>query len=175
MVAREASLLLLLAAPLTLAAQELTTVPRVDLDRYAGLWHEIARIPNRFQRRCTARTTAEYSLLPDGRIRVVNRCCTAGGEEISATGVARVVDAQSNSKLEVSFVRFLGRNWFYGDYWIIGLDPDYRWAIVGAPGRRYGWILARDRTLSAADRAQCDQILRQRGYDPGDFVDSPQQ
>ncbi len=167
--------LLLLAASAALSAQELTTVARVDLERYAGLWYEVAKIPNRFQKSCDANTTAEYGLLPDGRIQVVNRCRKANGNVNSVTGVAKVVDAQSNAKLKVSFVRFLGKQWFFGDYWIIGLDDDYRWAIVGTPGRKYGWILARSKTLDAETRATIDEILRKQGYDPAKFVDSPQE
>lgn len=168
------AVLLLLAAPLALAAQELTTVARVDLHRYAGLWYEVAKIPNSFQGKCVANTTAEYTLLPNGLIQVVNRCQKPNGKGNSVKGVAKVIDAQTHAKLQVSFVRFLGKNWFFGDYWIIGLDEDYRWAIVGTPGRKYGWILARTQTLDAETRAKIDDILRQQGYDPAQFVDSPQ-
>lgn len=165
--------LLLLAAPLAVAAQELTTVAQVDLNRYAGLWYEVAKIPNRFQRKCIVNTTAEYSLLSDGLIKVVNRCGKPNGRVNSVQGVAKVVDAQTNAKLKVSFVRFLRKNWFFGDYWIIGLDEEYRWAVVGTPGRKYGWILARTKTLDAETREKIDGILRQQGYDPITFVDSP--
>lgn len=150
--------------------QPVKTVENVDLIRYAGLWYEIAKIPNSFQRRCASGTTAEYMLLENQRIQVVNRCQEADGSEDSAKGVARVIDAQTNAKLQVSFVRFLGRNWFWGDYWIIGLDEGYQWAIVGHPKRTYGWILARAPELAASDLDRCHEILREQGYDPGDFV-----
>lgn len=150
--------------------QPVTTVERVDLNRYAGLWYEIARIPNRFQKQCVSGTTAEYSLMEDGRIQVVNRCQEADGNQDSAKGVARVTDVRTNSKLQVSFVRFLGRNWFWGDYWVIGLDEDYQWAIVGHPKREYGWILAREPALKPSDVERCYTILRGQGYDPEAFV-----
>ena len=51
----------------------LTVVETVDVNRYLGKWYEIASYPAWFQKGCTA-TTAEYSLLPDGKIQVVNRC-----------------------------------------------------------------------------------------------------
>lgn len=150
--------------------QPVTTVENVDLARYSGLWYEIAKIPNSFQKQCVSGTTAEYSLMEDGKIQVINRCREADGGEDSAKGVARITDVQTNSKLQVSFVRFLGRNWFWGDYWVIGLDEDYRWAIVGHPKRTYGWILAREPEMAPSDLERCHQILRDQGYDPEGFV-----
>jgi apolipoprotein D and lipocalin family protein len=149
------------------------TVSFVDLNRYIGLWYEIAKIPNSFQKQCAAGTTAEYSLLEDGRISVINRCYKSDGSLEEAEGVARVRDSQSNAKLQVSFVRILGRNRFWGDYWILGLDENYRWAIVGHPKRRYGWILSRTPELIPEVRQQIDSLLESQGYDPGEFVDTP--
>jgi apolipoprotein D and lipocalin family protein len=147
-----------------------TTVEHVDLDRYVGLWYEIAKIPNRFQKKCAVGTTAYYSLKDDGKISVVNRCIDGEGKVVRATGLAKVEDAQSNAKLKVSFVRVVGVSLFWGDYWIIGLAEDYRYAVVGTAKRNYGWILARQPELSAADLAEVHAILRRQGYDPETFV-----
>jgi apolipoprotein D and lipocalin family protein len=122
----------------------LVTVPHVDLNRYLGTWYEIASFPAWFQRGCTG-STAEYALLPDGRIRVINRCFknSLDGPLKESTGKAEVVDAANNAKLKVWFF------WpFKGDYWIIDLDSDYRWAVVGVPSRKYLWILSRTPTLA---------------------------
>jgi len=116
----------------------------VDLDRYAGDWFEIARFPNRFQRQCVGDVRATYSRRPDGRLDVVNRCRTAEGET-EARGVARIVDDRTFAKLKVRFapawLSWLPMVW--GDYWIIGMAPDYSWVVVGDPGRDYLWVLAR--------------------------------
>jgi apolipoprotein D and lipocalin family protein len=106
---------------------------------------------------------------------VINRCRQSQDEEDSIKGVARVVDSKTNAKLQVSFVRFLGRNWFWGDYWIIGLDEQYQWAVVGTPNRRYGWILARTKSLAEADQQKCFEILQRQGYNPDDFVATVQE
>lgn len=84
------------------AAEPNRPVPNVDLARYAGTWHEQARLPMFFQRKCVRDTTATYALRDDGRIDVVNRCATADGGVIEARGVARGVDG-STSQLEVRF------------------------------------------------------------------------
>ncbi len=85
-----------------------TTVGKVDLQRYVGLWYEIARIPNRFQKQCARGTTAQYSLRDDGKITVINQCFKGDGSLDNAEGVAKIVDRLSNAKLKVSFVSFLG-------------------------------------------------------------------
>ena len=151
----------------------LRTVARVDLDRYLGLWHEQAKIPNRFQDQCVRDTRAEYAALPDGRIRVLNSCVNAEGLREQAEGVARVTDPGTGAKLEVSFFSILGWRPVWGDYWVIGLDPDYRWAVVGTPGRGYGWVLSRAPELDPGEWAAVDALLRERGYDPGLFEHDP--
>ena len=141
-----------------------STVSAVDLTRYAGRWYEIAKIPNRFQKQCASGTTADYELRNDGRITVVNRCVKSDGSTDEATGVAKVVDTASNAKLRVSFVSFLGWRPFWGDYWVIGLHEDYRWAVVGTPDRKYGWILARTPTLDQNTMEEIFSILERNGY-----------
>lgn len=119
----------------------LETVTTVDLDRYLGIWYEIALIPNRFQQKCARDTRAEYAREGEA-IRVINRCRNADGGEEEARGIAKVVADTGNAKLRVSFFRP-----FYGDYQVLALDPDYRWVLVGEPRREFGWILARTPTL----------------------------
>lgn len=145
------------------------TVKYVDLKRYSGLWYEIAKIPNRFQKKCTGNTTAEYSLRDDGRINVTNSCDEEGGERTSTQGIAKIVDTATNARLEVSFFSILGIRPFWGDYWIIGLDNDYQYAVIGDPDRKYGWILSRSPRLSEEKLKEAWEILRKQGYDPKNF------
>jgi len=144
-------------------------VSRVDLSRYAGIWFEIAKIPNRFQKQCARDTLAQYTLRPDGRIDVVNQCIKRNGSVDQARGIAKVVDAETGAKLKVSLVSLLGWRPFWGDYWIVGLDPNYRWAVVGAPNRKYGWILARSKTLDANSWETISAIIERNGYQRGSF------
>jgi len=157
------------------AVEPLLTVGTVDLVRYAGTWYEIAKYPNRFQRQCLADTVASYAVRDDGDVAVVNRCRTQDGVD-EASGVARRVDGRTD-RLEVSFLpaalRWLPLGW--GAYWIIELAPDYRYAVVGEPGREYLWVLARSRALAAEDRRAIEARLPEHGYDPARLVDSPQQ
>jgi apolipoprotein D and lipocalin family protein len=139
----------------------LRTVAQVDLTRYIGTWYEIASYPQRFQKGCTA-TAAVYSLRDDGMIQVVNRCNrdSLDGRETIARGRARVIDRESNAKLKVTFF------WpFWGDYWIIDLDPGYRYAVVGHPSRKYLWILSRTRTIGPSVYSGILQRLTGQGYD----------
>lgn len=167
------ALLLLLAACATPEpVPPMATVPAVDLARYAGTWHEIARFPNAFQdrsRSCEG-VTATYVLHPDGRVGVTNRCRDArrNGEVAVATATAHAVEGSGNAKLRVSFF------WpFHGDYWVIGLDPDYRWAVVGEPRRAFLWILAREPVMAEADLAAARAAAAAAGYDLAGLRSTP--
>jgi apolipoprotein D and lipocalin family protein len=144
-------------------------VASVDLNRYMGKWYEIAKIPNRFQKKCAGDTTAEYELRADGTVLVVNSCLDQEGKRMVAKGIAKVTDPVTHAKLKVSFVRFLGMNLFWGDYWIVGLDREYQYAVVGVPGRKYGWILSRKPELSNEEWIAVKDISRSQGYNLGDF------
>ncbi len=148
--------LLLAAAGSAAAAEPLQPVADLDINRYSGTWYEIARLPNRWQDRCVADITATYTPLQSGRIRVVNACRDKDGRMQSVTGQARR-SADHPGKLKVRFApAWLGWLPFvWADYWVLALDPDYRWVIVGEPGRDYLWFLARDRAL---DRATLDDL-----------------
>lgn len=149
-------------------------VAAVDLERFVGPWFEIARIPAWFQNRCARDTTARYQRRSDGRITVINRCLTRGGKVDEAEGLARVLDPTTNARLQVSFVSLLGWRPFWGDYWIIGIDPDYRWLVVGDPRRQYGWILSRSASLEPAQLEAAFQSLERNGYSRERFVFTPQ-
>jgi len=154
------------AAPGRDADKPLRTVTSVDLDRYLGRWYEIASYPAWFQKNCTA-TTADYSLREDGLIKVINSCRKGSpdGKLKQAIGKARVADSATNAKLKVSFF------WpFWGPYWIIDLDPDYRWAVVGVPSRKYLWILSRSPQMDDATYQGIVDRLRDQGYDPARLI-----
>lgn len=148
------------------------TVARVDLERYVGTWFEIAKIPHPFQRQCVSDTSARYARNPDGTVAVLNRCRTQDGSFSEARGLARVTNPATNARLEVSFFSILGWRPVWGDYWVLMLDEDYQFAVVGSPERRYGWILSRTPSLSAATREAIDARLRTLGYDPARFEES---
>ena len=131
----------------------------VDLQRYLGRWYEIARYEQGFQKGCQG-VTADYSLRPDGSINVVNRCRKPGGKTSEARGRAKIADRRTNAKLKVSFF-----GPFYGDYWVLDRDDNYRWAIVGEGSGRYLWILHRDATPAEAEVKRLIGRTRGLGYD----------
>ncbi len=170
-----ASLLALsvLSASLMLSAcQEnyppMATVAKVEVPRYLGQWYEIALLPNRFQAMCVADTTAEYRQDGEG-LNVINRCRKADGQFEVAEGVAKLVDGSNNAKLRVSFFRP-----FYGNYWILALDPDYQWVLVGEPGRQYGWVLSRTKQIKPDDWHKAMAKATELGYRPEQFKISQQ-
>ena len=152
--------------------EPLSTVSSVDLDRYAGTWYEIARLPMWFQRHCVD-SKATYTRRPDGAIGVHNECVTDKGDIDKADGMATIVDTTTNARLTVVF-----ENWFAqlvgpsreGNYWILDLDPEYRTALVGTPNRRYLWILSRTPTLDEPTYLRLVKKAEQSGFSVSDLI-----
>ena len=158
--------------------KKLDVVPSVDLSRYAGKWYEIARLPNRFQDHCTGEVSATYTIQKDGRIRVLNACRIKDGTMDSAEGIARLAtEGGPNSKLKVrfapGFLSFLPFVW--GDYWILQLAPDYSHTVVGDPGRKYLWILAREPKIEESVYKQLVAKAGADGFDVSRLLRTKQQ
>lgn len=153
---------------------ELKTVPAVDLARYMGTWYEIARLPMRHEPEDATDITATYALKDNGKVEVLNRMRRRGEVE-EALGEASAID-DSGSRLEVSFLPE-GLRWIpftRGDYWIIGLEPDYSVALVGSPDRKYLWLLARTPRIAPETREHYLGLARAQGFDLTRLIDTPQ-
>ena len=157
----------------------LPVVPVLDLQRYSGDWYEIARLPNWFQRNCGGQVRARYGQAVAGEVPVLNQCRRADGTLIDAKGVARRVarvDLPASGQLEVRFapawLAWLPVAW--GDYQVLALDADYRTSLVGAPGRDYLWLLARQPTLPEAEIAVWLAKARALGFPTEQVVRTPQ-
>lgn len=148
----------------------LETVDSVDVERYLGKWFEIARYPVSFEEGCVG-VTAEYALRDDGRIRVLNTCIegTLDGPVRTIEGTGRVIEEETNAKLAVSFF-----GPFEGPYWILMLDEDYQWAVVGEPSRSTLWILSRTPQLDEDTLDMISAALPDLGYDPERLIMTPQ-
>ncbi|MFA5857560.1 MAG: lipocalin family protein [Elusimicrobiota bacterium] len=139
----------------------LETVPSLELSRYLGLWYEIAKYPNSFQKNLYA-ATAEYTLLPNGKIKVVNRANkgSIAGKPSSITGTAWIPNKDIPTKLKVTFF------WpFAGDYWVIDLGKDYEYAVVSEPKRRFLWILSRTPKMDELKYTEILNKLTTIGFD----------
>jgi len=134
----------------------------VDLARYLGKWFELARHENRFEKGLDG-VTAEYALLPDGKIEVTNSGQRGWpkGEPHLVQGRAIVADEETNAKLKLSFFGPL----YTGDYWVLDHDDDYGWAIVGEPSGRYLWVLAREPRPDPATAEAIFARVEALGYD----------
>jgi apolipoprotein D and lipocalin family protein len=149
---------------------ELETAEHVDLERYIGTWFEIAKFPQRFEKGLVG-ITATYSILPNGKVRVVNRGYKGdfNGKIESAQGRAMVVDTKTNAKLKVSFF------WpFTGDYWILELGKDYEYAVVGEESRKYLWILSRTPQMDETTYNDLLKRAQAKGFDVSKLEKTPQ-
>jgi apolipoprotein D and lipocalin family protein len=149
---------------------DLPVVREVDIEKYSGTWYEIARLPNSFEKglKCV---TATYRLREDGKIEVINRGhkTEKPGKISKIKGVARVPDKNQPAKLKVTFF------WpFSGNYYIIELDKDYRYALVGEPSRKYLWILARDKKLDLEIYESLLKKAEELGFDSKSVIRTDQ-
>lgn len=143
------------------ATEDPETVASIDLDQYDGLWYEIARYPNGFQKNCEG-VTAEYTQRDDGKVTVLNTCHS--GKARTAEGVAWIVEGSGGAKLKVQFapewVPFAS-----GDYWVLDLADDYTSALVGSPSGEYLWILSRTPVISDELYGAITARAEQLGYE----------
>lgn len=167
---------LLLSACASRPVKPLATVREVDIPRYMGKWHEVARLPMYFQNGCVS-STAEYAIQKDGTVSVVNRCLK-DGQPKAVRGTATVVDAESKAVFEVRF-----NEWFsafiprakQGNYFIIWLEDDYSAAAVGLPSRNCLWILSRSPSLPKAKYERIVAHCRSQGFPVEKLIMEPGQ
>jgi apolipoprotein D and lipocalin family protein len=148
-------------------AAALQSIPALDAKRYVGIWYEIAKLPNRFQRKCHRGVSATYTPQPDGSVTVFNSCLRENGTTESATGKAEVADPAQPGLLEVTFLP-KGLRWLpftQAEYRIVALDDDYQWSIVGGKDRKYLWVLTRAQNIDSEQREQLVDRARALGYD----------
>ena len=138
-----------------------TVVKELDIERYLGKWYEISRYDHRFERGLVG-VTASYSYREDGKIKVVNSGYekTLNGQKSEAIGKAKIPDPKIPSKLKVSFFWF-----FYGDYFVLELDDDYQWVVIGSSSDSYLWILSRTPQIEEDLYEELLHNLTNRGYD----------
>lgn len=142
----------------------LQTVQKVDINKYLGTWYEIARYEHFFEKDCK-NVSANYSILDEQTIKVINRCTNMlTNEKKEAIGRAYATD-DTNSKLKVSFFRP-----FYGDYWVMILDENYDYVVVGTPSREYLWILCRKPILDEKIKNEILQKLPTLGFDTSKLI-----
>ncbi len=145
----------------------LKTISVLDVPRYMGTWYEVAKYPNRFQKKCVANTQAEYRLLSADSLQVINRCKTDKDDMEVAIGEARQLGAAASPKLQVRFApSWLSMFPFvWGNYWVIDLDANYQLAAVSEPQRDYLWILARSPNVNPDAYSALLQRLSEQGFD----------
>jgi len=146
------------ASVLACDRERLDVAPEVDLKQFQGKWHEIAHLPRPAQNDCSG-TTATYTMQDDGKLTFVHECTLANGGYHGSTSIAKVANAGTPAKLEVDFGGYVG------EYWILEVGPDYRYAVVGHPSREYLWVLSRSKTIDPKDLEVALDHVRRQNFD----------
>ena len=136
-----------------------STVKKLDILRFMGKWYEIARYEHTFEKGMT-HVTAEYSLEPNGKIRVVNKGIKNGKAKEIVGKAKQPNPVEYPGRLKVSFFF-----WFYSDYYVLELDNNYQYAIIGSSSDKYLWILSRTPELPKVTLDKLLASIKQRGYD----------
>jgi apolipoprotein D and lipocalin family protein len=161
------------ASALSGAEAPLRVVSSIDLKKYAGKWYEIARLPTGVDANCASDVVFHYAARPDGRMNVIHQCKRADGSVAQARGILRKAGTKKNDAvLQVRFapaiLSFMPNVW--RDYWIIGIGPDYTWAVVGGPSRQSLWVLSRTPVMSDSSFEQAIEIAKGNGFDTSGLV-----
>ena len=147
------------------------TVTQLDTGKYAGQWHEIGRLPNRFEHNIVA-AKATYTKQKDGSLAILNEGLKNDGQRTKINGSATIPDPKQPGKLKVSFNPFPA-NLFAGDYWILGLSQDYTRALVGSPNRQYLWVLSKREKSTQKNFSDFIQTAEKLGYSTKDIIWNP--
>ena len=156
----------------SLAATSLPNQPiaTIDLNRYMGQWHEIAHLPLFFQRKCSGPITATSGLALNGEIEVRAVCATRSGPKTVDMVAISVERRPAAFKIRVvpAWLSWLPYAWF--EYWVVDIDPNYQWVVVGGPGAKHLWILSRNRSMNLALYQRLVSRARERGYPVGKLL-----
>ncbi len=136
---------------------------QVDVSKYMGQWFEVARFPAPNQKDCDC-AEANYTFDPQGFVKVLNKCAKQDGTSSVAEGKA-IPKNSANTKLEVFFGGPVA-----GNYWVLDIEPNYQWVVIGEPCKNMGWILSRTRQLAPEVLAARVQTLAQKGYDVSKLI-----
>ena len=155
-----------LAQSAVAATTQPSFIPPVDTRLLEGRWYEVGRVPNRFESDCEL-ATSDWQALSGGRFSVVQTCkhgLDGPGRVIRAT--AQPVDPNSAAKWKMTYFGGLVRR----EYWVLDHAPDNSWLILGMPGGRYVWVLARRPEAPASLREHCMRKIAAAGYDASRLV-----
>ncbi len=165
-------LALVMSALLVGAAHANPSIPELEVSGYMGRWYQLALYPNRFQKQCLSDSSAQYRLLDDKQIEVINSCKTMEGTEV-VSGIAKprgsVVDGGKlkPASLQVAFApawtRWLSVVW--GDYDVVQLLEGGTISIVSESSKEYLWVLSRKPSVGAATWATVEAWLKANNYD----------
>lgn len=153
--------IILLFFTTSLNAKDKTTVKSLDLGKFLGTWYEIARYDHVFERGLS-HCTATYSRRQDGMIEVLNKGIK-NGKYSETLGKAKLTSEPG--KLKVSFFLF-----FYADYYIFEMSPDYKYAIIGSSSDKYLWVLSKTPKISDALKSEIISKIQRRGYDTAPLI-----
>ena len=151
-------------------AQAVSAVPQLDLQRFAGGWYEVQRLPDKAEKHCVADAMQIYSIGDKpGRFQIVDSCILKDGEASIRNASGRV-DKAGGGHLKLGFLFP-----FTSKLLVIAVDPGYDWAMVGTPNHKALWMLSRNGQLAPEVLAQLTAQAQAAGFKTAKLVKVTQQ
>lgn len=140
-------------------------VENFNINRYLGVWYEIARTDNKFERNMD-NVVAKYSLKSNDELVVFNSGYNYEKKEWkSITGSAKFRDDKNTAALKVTFFKP-----FYGGYNVIAIDEDYKYALVAGNDLDYLWLLSKEKSIPENIKLQYLKLAKEIGYDTSRLI-----
>lgn len=150
----------------------LPTASHVDIGQYIGKWYAVSALPQFFTKSCVAQT-ADYEILTENSISVLNTCIKANGKTTDIKGKAVVVDPKTNARLEVTFKNFFTTLFrVKGEYVVIKLSEGYDTVLVGSTDRKSLWVLSRTPGINPETFAEYKTFAKSLGFPVEKMQDS---
>jgi apolipoprotein D and lipocalin family protein len=150
------------------AQAPMKAIPQLDLERFAGLWHEIARLPTAAQQASDRRITITFAPQPHAQLDITTHCEQADGTRRTTRVHARrryPIEEPGQFQRRTGPAWLAALPWAWSEYWILALDRDYRWLMLGDPDRQGLWMLSRDPTMERGVLESLKSKARGLGYD----------
>ncbi len=149
--------------------QTVTAVPKLDLKQFMGTWHEVARYPNKAEKQCVSDAVQLFAeRYKANQFTIVSNCQTTTGPSDASNHNGKA-DKSGNGMLKVTTIWPFSRK-----LWVLALEPNYEWALVGSPNHKSLWILSRTAVMKPEVLAEIEAKAAAEGFDTSKLIPFPQ-
>lgn len=163
--------LILVSGFLLLAACTSNPVPnqelaeKVDIEKFMGVWYVHGYTPTAIDKNAW-NGTETYEQLPNGKIQTTYefRKGSAEGKLKTYHPVGTIVNTETNAEWRMRFFGIIN-----AAYYILYVDPDHTFTVIGHPNKKFAWIMSREPEIKEDRYSELRRELKEREYDLSNF------